>query len=106
MERGGKAEVQTCSRDDTCQPNPLHKSFTPSSPKPDVRDKTLTSAANSQRVIWAFSSALNVGVRVMDGLWCVEYDITGEGHFRVVELRGIDAGHEVLKYSVTPLNQK
>ena len=41
-----------------------------------------------------------------DQLWCVEYDIIEKGYIQMVELRGIDAGHEFVQVSADPLEQK
>ena len=39
-------------------------------------------------------------------LWCVEYDIVGKNYIQAVELRGIDAGHEVLQIFGNSLEPK
>ena len=39
-------------------------------------------------------------------LWHVEYDIIEEYYIQVVELRGIDAGHEVLQIFADSLETK
>ena len=39
-------------------------------------------------------------------LWCVEYDIIEKVYSQVVELRRIDAGHEVVQIFADPLELK
>ena len=62
MERGGKVEVQTCSRNETCQSNSLQEVLTLSSLPPDVFDENLMLAWSSPKAILALSSAFKVGV--------------------------------------------
>ena len=69
MERGGKVDVQTCSRDESCQSDSLHETFTSSSPQPDVCDEKLTLAAPTSNAIWALSS-FNFGVRLINWMKC------------------------------------
>ena len=41
-----------------------------------------------------------------DDLWSVKYDLIKEGYLQFVELRGIDAGHEVVQVLADPLERQ
>ena len=68
MGRNGKHEVQTCSRDDSCQSNPSQKIDT--SKSPSICGRKETWAVPSSRTIWTFSSALEIDVRLMNRINC------------------------------------
>ena len=70
LEKEGKHEVQTRSKDETCQSNSLRKIPTLSNLLPDVSDKKSTQAVRSSKITCAFSSAPNIGVRLTDCMIC------------------------------------
>ena len=67
----GKHEVQTCTIDETCQSNSLHRILTSSlSYMPDVSDESSAAAALPSKVTRAFSSAFILGVRLINWVNC------------------------------------
>jgi len=71
VETGGKDEVQTCSRDEICHSDAVHGIFTPSTTLwSDVCDRNSTIMALELNAIWPFSSALSVGLRLMNWKSC------------------------------------
>ena len=70
MEKGGKDEVQTCSRDESCHSDVVHGICTPSLPESGVCDGNVTEMALELNAIWPSSGALSVGLRLMNWRSC------------------------------------
>jgi hypothetical protein len=66
VETGGKDEVQTCSRDESCHSDVVHEIFTQSESWLYVCDENVTIMALELNTIWPFSDAFGVGLRLMN----------------------------------------
>ena len=110
MGRGGKHDVQTCSMDETCQPNPLHGIITSSlSRLSDVAsDESLTLAALPSKVTWAFSNAFMIGVRLINWVMCgVSNAMSLDKVVLKQRSRGVSMwATRTSTNSLTPLNRK
>jgi hypothetical protein len=67
---GGKDEVQTCSRDESCHSDAVHGISTLSTRQSDVGDENSTNTALGLNVIRPASGALSVGFRLMNWKSC------------------------------------
>ena len=66
METGGKDEVQTCSKDESCHSDAMHPISTLSTVSLCVCNRNLAMMDLEENVIWPFSGALSVGFRLMN----------------------------------------
>ena len=99
MERGCKAELQTCSMDESCQSGSLYGISIRSSSRSlsDLQYRSMTLAVKDEKqMCLAGCPEIWCKINELGELWEVEIDLIEESYIQGTELRCVDEGHEVL----------
>jgi hypothetical protein len=102
VERGCKEELQTCSMDESCQSGSLHEIFIRILSGPNLGGRSKISKFDAGGPIIELQKCFIAcpefwcTINELGESWAVKIDLIEESYIHVVELRGVDAGHEFL----------